>query len=356
LDDVTEQTPDGKIKLGQSKSALTDNPVADRAISLWKTLFNWLELVKAGLIDPTKTIFELYVSRCVDGAIIQAFHSARSATEAESAVCKAREELWGTAPNCAKRSSLSDSISRYVNSVLEADPKHLIPIILNLRLECGSGSPQADIEAAIRRDPVSDVRVFDIADKLCGWVKRKVDKQLEKGLPGSILRNEFHREYVSYVRSIDRDLILKSLAQRPSDAEKLERLPDTFVQQLDLISIPFDEKLEAVSDFLRACWDRAKWSQAGDVHESSFIELDENLNRTWRNHSRSTVIEAAGKTEVERGQLLHARCMNHSAKVQGMEPPAHFVSGCFHRLSDDLSIGWHPAYMALIGQVVAKAS
>ena len=112
LDDVTEQTPDGKTKLGQSKSALTDNPVADRAISLWKTLFNWLELVKAGLIDPTKTIFELYVSRPVQGEIIQAFNDSRSTTEAQSAVNKAREELWGTAPNYAKRSSLSDSIGR----------------------------------------------------------------------------------------------------------------------------------------------------------------------------------------------------------------------------------------------------
>src|SRR6185295_6570558 len=37
LDDIAEQTVDGGTKLAQSKSALTDNPVADRAIALWKT-------------------------------------------------------------------------------------------------------------------------------------------------------------------------------------------------------------------------------------------------------------------------------------------------------------------------------
>lgn len=356
LDDVAEQAPGGETKLGQSKSALTDNPVADRAVSLWKTLFNWSQLVTAGLVDPTKTIFELYVSRQVNGEIIEAFHNSRSLAEAESALSKARQELWGDAPAFGKRVFLADSLSRYANPVLESDPKLLIPIILNLRLKCGSGSPQADIEAAIRRDPVSNARVFDIADKLCGWVKRTLDKQLEKGRPAVILRDDFHREYVSYVRSIDRDIILRSLAKSPSDSEKLERLPDTFVQQLDLIVLPYDEKLEAISDFLRACWDRAKWSEAGDVHESSFVELDENLNRTWRNHSRSTTVEAAGKPESERGQLLHARCMNHQAKVQGMEPPVHFVPGCFHRLADDLTIGWHPSYKALIGKPVAQAS
>lgn len=83
LDDVAEQTTAGTTKLGQSKSALTTNPVADRAIPLWKTLFNW------------------------------------------------------------------------PNPVIQADEDILLPIIINLRLVCGSGSPQADIEAAISRGPVS---------------------------------------------------------------------------------------------------------------------------------------------------------------------------------------------------------
>ena len=69
-----------------------------------------------------------------------------------------------------------------MNPVLEAGEEVLLPLIINLRLKCASGSPQADIEAIIRRDPVSQSKVFDIADKLCGWVKRQVDKQLEKGL------------------------------------------------------------------------------------------------------------------------------------------------------------------------------
>src|SRR5206468_6344410 len=105
----------------------------------------------------------------------------------------------------------------------EADDKLLLPIIANLRLKCGSGSPQADIEAAIRKGPVSEGIIFDIADKLCGWVKRQVDKQLEKGLPAVILREEFHREYRSYVRRVDRDIILKGVAGKPSDADRSER-------------------------------------------------------------------------------------------------------------------------------------
>jgi hypothetical protein len=90
------------------------------------------------------------------------------------------------------------------------------------------------------------------------------------------------------------------------------------------------------------------WSKTGDVHEESFDELDNKLNRTWRNHRNSTDLEASSKSEVERGLLLHARCMLHEAKVQGMEPPGHFVPGCFHRLADGMVIGWHPKYRNLL--------
>jgi hypothetical protein len=356
LDDVAEESADGRTKLSQSKSALTSNPVADRAPSLWKALFNWCQLVKGGFVDVSRTIFELYVSRKVGGPLVDAFHQAKTPAEAAAALTKARTELWGEPPRYDERSSLSDAVGQFAIPVLEAEDKLVVPIIMNLQLRCSSGSPQADIEAQIRRGPVSEARVFDIANQMCGWVKRHVDKQLERNLPAFVTQDEFHREYVSYVRRIDRDIILKSLAGKPSDAEQKERLFDTFVRQLDLIEFSFDDKLAAISDFLRASSDRARWSEVGDVHEHSFDELNENLKRVWRNHSRATEIEAASSPAIERGQLLHTRCMNHQAKVQNMEPPAHFVPGCLHALADDTVIGWHPAYRELLRKPVAEAS
>lgn len=356
LDDVATQSKDGMTKVSQSKSALTDNPVADRATSLWKTLFNWLELVKSGFIEPSHIKFELYVSRPVKGAFIDSFHQSHTHEEAKAAIERVRSQLWGAAPEFTDRADLSDSLRRYVNPVLEADDNHLLPIIINLQLKCGSGSPQSDIEATIRRHPVSEAKVFDIADKLCGWVKREADKHLEKGLPAVISRDAFHREYTSYVRRVDRDLILIGLGKKPSEAEKLERLPDNFVQQLGLIERSFDQQLEAISDFLQACWDRAMWSKAGDIHKDSFVELNDNLERTWKNLNLATSIEARSEPEIQRGQLLYSKCMMHTARIQGMEPPPHFVPGCFHGLADDLRIGWHPAYRALLKKKSSESS
>ena len=121
LDDVAEQTGDGKAKLIQSKSSLTANPVADRAIPLWKTLFNWLEIVKRGLVNPARTVFELYVSRQVEGELISDFNRSRSPEEARFAVNKARKQLWGEAPTYDKMAFLPEDLGHYANPVLEAN-------------------------------------------------------------------------------------------------------------------------------------------------------------------------------------------------------------------------------------------
>lgn len=348
LDDVTQESATGEVHLVQSKSALTGNPVSDRAMSLWKTLFNWLELAKRKLIRPETTTFEIYVSRPVDGEIVNAFSSAKTIDEAVGAITQARRILWGIPPNFQLRQELSNDIARYVNGILETNESLVMPIIKNLHLTYGSGSPQADIETIIRSHPVSPSKVSDIADHMCGWVKRQADMRLEKSLPAVISRDDFHQKYRTYCQRVDRETILKSSASVPTREQRLRRLPDIFVQQLSLIELDFEEQLSAISDFLMACADRTNWAKAGDVDETSFDELDEVLTRMWKSKARANHIEHQDKREADRGQLLYAECMEHNAPVQAMSTPPYFNPGCLHRLADSQIVGWHPRFKKIL--------
>ena len=355
LDDVAEQAEDGTTHLIQSKSALTDNPVADRAVSLWKSLYNWLELAKLGLINPDTTTFEIYVSRPVGGDLVERFHEASTDNAAVQALASARDMLWGPAPDFPHRAKLAPKLQKYANTVLEADKSLIIPIIRNFSLTCGSGSPQTDFEKLIASDPVSKHKVPFVVNSLLGWVKKQSDLLLEKGLPAVIMRDEFHREYTACVRSVDRDLILKSFSPKPNDDQKQERLHDTFVLQLDLIEEDYDEKLDAISNVLLAGWDRSIWSQSGEVYEESFEELNTSLCRAWRNLKKANDIEHKAHPAVEKGKLLYYECMKHRTSVQQMNPPDHFVPGCFHLLADVLEIGWHPEYSVLLQDALEEA-
>ena len=344
LDDVAEQHPKKGVLLVQSKSALTANPVSDRAKSLWKTLSNWVEASASPSFDVQRTHFEIYVSRPVDGAIVRSFSEAATLEAARSAIAQARTSLWGDAPEFALKPEVAEEIAPFVERVLEADPQQLAWIIHNFHLSCGSGSPQADLETIIRADPVSASKVGDIADHLCGIVKRRVDELLEASQPAVLSRDEFAGWYAAYVRKIDRDMVLLSRAKMPSETESRGYLPKVFVQQLDLIGLTYEDKLEAVSDYLMAAADRTEWAVRGEVDETSFWDLDDTLKRSWKNKRRSCGIQLAGKADEHQGQALYADCMDMRMPLQAMQPPGHFIPGCLHRLADDLLVGWHPTF------------
>lgn len=310
LDAVAQQHTDGGVRLIQSKSALTANPVSDRAKSLRKTLSNWTTLATESDCDLEKTIFEIYVSRPVGGQLVEAFANACTLEEARLAIMRARDALWGKSPDFALKSTVADEIGPYLERVFNADPACLERIICNFQLTHGSGSLQADIEAVIRTHPVSASKVADIADHMCGVVKRRGDELLESGRPAVIARDAFYGWYTAYLRKVDRDTVLPSRAKAPSEEESRDQLPKIFVQQLDLIGLPFEDKLEAASDYLMAAADRTAWAISGVVDESSFDDLDAALKRSWKNKRRTCGIEHGSKPGQIQGLALYSDCMD----------------------------------------------
>lgn len=346
LDDVAQEDSTGAVKLVQSKSALTANPAADRAKSLWKTFSNWVELAATPGFDVEKAIFELYVSRPVKGTIVESFAHASTQESARTAIAQARTVLWGSPPKFDLKAEVAAEISSYVEKVFTADQSLLERLICNFQLTLGSGSPQADLEGLIRSHPVSPSKVIDITNYLCGVVKRHVDQLLEAGKPAVIARDEFHGWYSSYVRKIDRETVLLSRALAPSEEVSRGYLPDNFIQQLDIIGLSYEEKLEAASDYFMASFDRTDWAARGEVDESSFDDLDGVLKRAWKNKQRVCGLNFADRPEQQQGQALYSECMQFTAPVQAMSPPGHFIPGCFHMLANDMVVGWHPDYEA----------
>jgi len=346
LDDVAQEDSSGSVKRIQSKSALTANPAADRAKSLWKTLSNWIELAEAPGFEVDKAIFELYVSRPVEGRIVESFSSATTQESARAAIAQARNMLWGSPPEFDLKAEVAAEISSYVEKVFTADQNLLERLICSFQLTLGSGSPQADLEALVRSHPVSRSKVNDITNHLCGVVKRHVDMLLEAGKPAVIARNDFYGWYTSYVQKIDRQAVLSSRAPVPSEKMSRGYLPDNFIRQLDIIGLSFEEMLGAASDYFMATFDRTDWAARGEVDETSFDDLDDVLKRAWKNKQRICGLNHGSKSEQHRGQALYFDCMQFTAPIQAMSPPSHFIPGCFHMLADNLVVGWHPDYEA----------
>jgi hypothetical protein len=207
-----------------------------------------------------------------------------------------------------------------------------------------------EIEQEITRRFVGKEHVRDVAIHACGWVKRYTDELLAAGKSAVIPTDKFIAELTAFTRKIDRSDILCSLAPEPTDAQIEEHLLRVFVQQLEIVDADYEDKLAAITHYFRAARGRALWGERGEVHESTFKELDTELIDVWRNLKMKILSVWGEKPDCDKGKALLAECCLHRQNVQGMEVPQYFLSGCFHVLSDRLAVGWHPNYCKELAQ------
>lgn len=350
FEDIGVETPEGYRVAEQAKSALVTNPVADHARDLWKTFSNWGDASQAGELVPEKTLFELYVSADKTGQIVDEFSNASTPVEARTAFVRARDKLWGPSPDFPLKSTVSETIQPYVARFFDASEAAVCTIIKNFRFESGSGSPQEDLKQKLVTKFVAPEILDDVLHHALGWIKRQIDLCLEQGQPARISAEQFHAEMVSFIRKHDKRTILATYASGPSfDAISHDLQFRVYVRQMDAIEADDQQKIKAVTDFLRASSDRTEWSARGLVHETSFHEFESSLMRTWDNLRRKTDIGFRERPEIERGQYLYAECSSHTARIEGLEVPDHFTPGSFHSLADTLDIGWHPDYRSMLG-------
>jgi hypothetical protein len=353
FEDVGVENSSGNRIAEQSKSTLDGNPVADRAKDLWKTFSNWVDSVKSNELELGKTRFVIYVSRQKTGCIVESFHKASTDAEARHALANAKVELFTPS---AQSTDISDTIKPFVENVFGADESLVTQIITKFTLECGSGDSQDDLRKQMGKVAPPEI-LDDVLSNALGWVKKQTDSLIEKGKPANIDTKDFRTNLFSFIRMADRRTFLKSFAHPPSQEEIAADLKvRTYVRQLDIIDCDDDQKIRAVTDFLRASFDRVKWSEKGWVHEESFDDFQNGLVRTWDNLKRKIKLSQPTLVDEEKGQMLYVECSQHQATLQGIETPEYFTPGSFHRLADGPLIGWHPNYEQTLKKVDGEDS
>ncbi len=342
LGDTAVHADSGHQVVEEAKSSTSGaNPVSDRSIQLWKTLRNWRRLITE--LGPDKPLqFRLHVLQPHGGTIVEAFSEAKDRGAATAAVKKAEQGLRMGRP-------LRPELEGYIEEVFAEPAEELITLVERFEYSHGTGRSMDALIASIGSTAIPPEVARDVLRGALGWVKERVDGCIEKGEPALLTCAEFWREVQALVRKLDREQILVSVAPRPHSEKVLEELStQTYIQQLRIIKEDYDGLLRAASQYLRARSDRTQWAQSSRVHASSFDELEETLEASWANIRDRVTIRDARRSGVERGKLIYIDCLEHHRLVQGMDPPAHFIPGCFHELSDKKSIGWHPEYVRLL--------
>lgn len=354
IDDVGVENSDGTTLASQTKSARKTNPVADRSDALWKTFANWTRDVRVGTLDPSRTTFELYVSRSVSGNFVACFHEVATKQQALNAFEEVREQLWGAPPKFSERAKVAATLAPHLDEVFGAGAEAFRAILPRFRLTCARKSPAMDVHDHIAKWlTVPTEIVEDLVCHLHGWLKQRVDEQLEKGCAPVVARDAFVRELVSYYGRLRPSGALPDLARKPTPDELLDLLPFKFVRQLRLVELEGESLAHAMTCYFKAARVRTLWGDRALVHESSLDQLERDLLQVWRNACIDIFSDPHRTDEALRGRLLQGRCDGHRCPVEGKAVPDYFVPGCFHTLADALRLGWHPRYAALLAEPAA---
>lgn len=332
----------GDAVVEEAKSSISGaNPVANRSIQLWKTFRNWRRLVAGGTEDLCE--FRLHVLQAHTGSIVKSFSDAKDADSACKVVLAAKETLDEEPPSSG--TDLHDCLKQ-----VYADPiDELVKIVERFKFSHGTGRAFDALVSALDATSIPPEVAEPVLRGALGWVKVRVDECIEIGEPAVLTCVDFWKEVRALVRKFDREHILASVAPAPSEARIVEEIgTQTYIRQLELIEEDYEGLIRAANHYLRARADRTLWAQSSRVHASSFDELEADLGAAWANIRNRISIRDSQTTDIERGMLLYLDCQEHDCAVQGMIPPSHFITGCFHGLSDQKAIGWHPKYEELL--------
>jgi hypothetical protein len=350
LEDVAREDPDGEVLAVQTKSGLDSNPVADRAVGLWKTFANWIDAVRGGELIPANTRFEIYVAKMRRGGICRRFSDASCETHVDDAFQFACDTLFGKSARSKKMDAIAQEIRPHVEKVFDpANRTILKSIILCFTLTSGSGHAYDDLLAEFKRLLIDEDIAEDVLLRGLGWTKAVVDGAIECGAPPIIKVDDFRRELNTFRNKLKSRAYLPSFAGAPTPEEISENRLSVYVRQLNLINWTEEQVFKAISDFLSAKANIVAYAERGYVDRKSFGEFEAALLVSWNNLRRLLDLDEE-PDELKRGRRLALRCLAERRRLEGIEVPDDFTPGCFHMLADKPEIGWHPRYTDLLNE------
>jgi hypothetical protein len=299
LDDVAIHNPDNTFILEQTKSALKQNPLSDWAVDLWKTLANWLDGASSGKIVLKKSQFRLYVTPHRTGNWAQALSEFKSAAEVANLVDEIRAKY-------AKKKSLA--CAPYLQRFLDATDDERTAIVINLSV-VSEDNPLEALRALIK-STVAPEMVDVICHSVIGMAKEQADHLIRNGKPALVDGDAFKVNFISFVQKNNLPGLLTSFTPVPGQDEvaAILSLRPTFIRQLEIIETSEEDRVRAVSDFLRTSADKSLWAESGHVFEGSLREWDDDLIRRQGLISGEVSDVFATKDPPFRGRQTYRRC------------------------------------------------
>jgi len=345
VDDVAAIDENNKVfyrEQDKSSIQLDGKPFKDRSKDLWNTLMIWTNEIKKGTLKIETTKLVCVTNKKLENdSLIKKIAEAKKEEEIASAIL-----LLKTAA-----ANPPTGIKKIVEAVISEEEilKLLIPQISLIE---DNTLETRNIEIAEELHLTDEIK-DNVIESLRGWLNESILKQLEKGQAPILKKSDFNNRYNRAVNKETDDRIVfnvKRLVQSNiTDSERQGAIDRVFVKQLELIEHP--EKngilLEAIDDFLCSESERIRLTLKGDIDREDLMDMDDTSRERWndifrRKQTQFRVEMNPSELAALAYEIYDTTISGYLAELKGYRTQAYLTKGSFHKLSDQLEIGWHP--------------
>jgi hypothetical protein len=336
--------------LEQDKHSIQDNskPFGDRSIDLWKTLSIWIEALDSAEVDANKTHFLMVTNKILPECLAKKIGRAQEQLAIEE--CVGDMEKIVVSP--------AESTKKYMDRVMMVSSRdNLRRLIKNCEL---SDASDATAGAELNDKTISyfqlpenlKTEAVSILDGLRGWVHRVALNCWQKGEPAWITRDHFVNQLQAIIgcenRKIRRE---RSEHLIPvAETEIGRRKGSVFVKQLYLIMDDDSVVNNAIREFVRCSIEKLRLSVDGNVTDDDWLAFDATLQARWQKISSRIKRTEKSATEEDVGfDIFTETTESYREKLAGSDTEqVYLTSGTYHRLADNLRVGWHPRFDELL--------
>jgi hypothetical protein len=341
LDDVMVTGRRGRQFL-QSKHSISGRVASfgDTAKDLWKSLQVWADHVRSGRGDE-RDAFVLITT---------------SAAKDESAASMLRH---GPHYNFERALNMLDAVAT-TNEPASNRPAYAAWMALDIaarrhllrRVRLADHSLRIDevetaLKNALRSEVKGEARRNRMARDLQGWWATRVARHIVDRMPieWAELEEQIH---------LSRDSLADDTLPLDASLKKYEHTFDpkdeanTYVRQLRLVGKGDYAVINAIEDFIKAERAIAEWTREDLFAIGELPDYYDVLKEEWKHYRREVLDSLEGRADAESlklaGRNIVDAVLNFQLHIRERRRDRFIMRGSYHRLADDLTIGWHPKY------------
>jgi hypothetical protein len=262
------------------------------------------------------------------------------------------------------RNSENQGHQSYYQTFLDLGQENRAELLSRVTLIDGASAVSdlsAELELGVRKATKAAHRPA-LVERLRGWWFPKVYDHLTRIASGErdrILSGEVESKLLDLSQQLrDDDLPIDFYDMPEPSTDEVAEDERVFVHQLRLIALGSERLRQCIYDHNRAFAQRSRWEREKLLHVGELKEYETRLKEEWRRFCLPDTDQEAEDDEQNKQTKARERFLrlDQSAlpRIRKHVEAEYVANGSLHILSDRLEIGWHPAWLERMHELLPE--